>query len=465
MKTRMLRFLPMLPYVAMMFALVGTLTANIPGIRLRESGGCLVATQQQQVGGVSVDARGMLSNAKVDDTQRMREQLNRALAGIQDDRADLAPATELRKVSLRALQAALRARLESNQPIPVEMECLAGLQNIRYVFVYPERNDVVLAGFGEGFKVDDRGFVIGATTGRPVLLLDDLMVALRAAQQSNGAPFTCSIDPTKEGIERLQAFVKTLTTAGNDREALESAIENTLGSQTITVTGVPATSHLARVLVAADYRMKRIAMAFDKSPVAGLPSYMSMLSGGGRGLNNMMPRWWMTTNYEPLVHDEQKLAWELSGPGVKTMSEEDHLKADGSLQRGAQRGGLSQRWADMMSAKYGELAVKDPIFGQLRGVMDLSIVAALITAERLDKRAGLDLKTLLNDAPVVQYFTPSHVPTIAKSMSKGTSVVLSASGGVEIQPFAVVQNQTTSVEISPLREKAAPAANDRWWWN
>ncbi len=463
MKLRMLRFLPILPYVAALFVVMGTLMANIPGLRLRESGGCVAAVQA--IGGVAVDARGMLANAKIDESQRLRQELSRTLAGMQDARAELTPATEIRKVSLRALQAALRAKIEANQPIPVEMECLAGLQNIRYVFVYPELNDVVLAGFGEGFKVNDQGYVVGVTTGRPVLLLDDLLVALRAARQSNGAPFTCSIDPTREGIERLQSFVKTLTTAGNDRQALESAIENTLGSQTITVSGVPATSHLAHVLVAADYRMKRIAMAFDKSPVAGLPSYMSMLSGGGRGLSNMMPRWWMTTSYNPLVRDEQKLAWELSGAGVKTMSEEDHLKSDGSVQRGAQRGGLSQRWADMMSAKYGELAVKDPIFGQLRGVMDLSVVAALITSEGLDKRAGLDLQTLLSDAPVTQFFAPSQVPTIAKSISKGTSVVLSASGGVEIQPFAVVQNQTTSVEISPIREKATPAKNDRWWWN
>ena len=46
------------------------------------------------------------------------------------------------------------------------------------------------------------------------------------------------------------------------------------------VNGVPADSHFARVLVAADYRMKRLAMNFDPSPVNGLPSYLHMIKPG-----------------------------------------------------------------------------------------------------------------------------------------------------------------------------------------
>lgn len=420
---------------------------------------------QQPVGGVMVNADGVLANARVDESQRLREAMLQSLASLAAQNADLKQPTELRKVSLKALQVALRANLEANKPIPDEMRFLAGLQNIRYIFAYPERNDVVLAGFGEGWKLDERGFVIGATTGRPVLMLDDLLIALRAMQQPRGTPISCSIDPTREGLERLQSFVKTLTTAGNNREALEGAIEDKLGPQRISVNGIPATSHLARVLVAADYRMKRIAMALDRSPVPGLPSYMSMLSGGGRGLNNMLPRWWITTDYAPLLHDQDKLAWELSGPGVKTMSEEDRLQADGSVQRGAVRGGLTQKWADLMTAKYGELAIKDPIFGQLRGVMDLTIVAALITRESLDKRTGLDLTTLTIQAPVEQYYAPIQTPSVAQSMNKGSSVVISASGGVDIQPLAVVSRQEMSEKLVPAREQAVPAQADRWWWN
>ena len=63
-------------------------------------------------------------------------------------------------------------------------------------------------------------------------------------------------------------------------------MEQALGPQTITVTGVPATSHFARVMVAADYRMKRLSMNMEPAPIAGLPSYLEMMSGGSRAIAN-----------------------------------------------------------------------------------------------------------------------------------------------------------------------------------
>ena len=40
----------------------------------------------------------------------------------------------------------------------------------------------MLVGPGEGWKVDGTGNVVGVTTGLPVMLLDDLLVALRSAK-------------------------------------------------------------------------------------------------------------------------------------------------------------------------------------------------------------------------------------------------------------------------------------------
>ena len=85
---------------------------------------------------------------------------------------------------------------KNNKPIPDAVKYLAGLQRIRYVFVYPEQKDIVLVGPGEGWKVDAKGNVVGVTTGRPVMLLDDLLVALRTAQAAAQGGITCSIDPT-----------------------------------------------------------------------------------------------------------------------------------------------------------------------------------------------------------------------------------------------------------------------------
>ena len=67
--------------------------------------------------------------------------------------------SELRKISLNRLEAAVRARLESGQKITDEMRNLVGLTRIQYVFFYPETNDIVIAGPAEGWAEDLAGRV------------------------------------------------------------------------------------------------------------------------------------------------------------------------------------------------------------------------------------------------------------------------------------------------------------------
>ena len=151
-----------------------------------------------------------------------------------------------------------------------------GLQRVKYVLVYPEQQDIVLAGPAEGWRVDSLGSVVGATSGRPVLTLDDLMVALRVAESSNRSGISCSIDPTPEGLQRMQQL-RRHSVQQQGPQVAGRQMEEAVGPQTITVTGVPATSHFARVIVAADFRMKRLAMDFEPAPVDGMPSFLDMV--------------------------------------------------------------------------------------------------------------------------------------------------------------------------------------------
>ena len=185
------------------------------------------------------------------------------------------------------------------------MKYLAGLQQIDYVLVYPEQHDIVLAGPGEGWKVDAWGDLVGATTGRPVMLLDDLLVALRTAPQS--AAIRNHLLHRSDG-RRAHPAPPVRQQAAHHRpnpQATADSIGQTLGPQRITVTGVPTSSHFARVLVAADYRMKRIAMNFEPSPVRGLPSFLQMMQSTRRGMNNMLPRWWLEPDFQPLLRDRR----------------------------------------------------------------------------------------------------------------------------------------------------------------
>jgi len=423
-----------------------------------------VFERSRSVGGISIDTDGTLDNATLDDMGRLNKL---RLEDIDQIPAELAGATRLRKISLRGLERAIQDCKANGQPLPDEIKYLAGLQQIRYVFVYPERGDIVLVGPGEGWKVDGKGNVVGATTGRAVMLLDDLLVALRTAQQAARGGISCSIDPTPEGLARLRRHVASLRKMGNP-QTTAAGIEQALGPQKISVHGVPGTSHFARVLVAADYRMKRLAMKFDQSPLRGLPSFLDMIPASGRGMNNMLPRWWLEPNYEPIVASPDGLAWELRDGSVKCMTEADFVAASGQKQVGAAKANpMAKRWADNMTENYDELAAAQPIFAQLRNCMEMAIVAALIAKERLPERAGYSMPALLDPAEVAVDAMPAprQVDSKVSMVRKRGGWVISASGGVMLNSWQVADQTTQDTAPAEVRAQSAAQQPTNWWWN
>jgi len=417
---------------------------------------------QQEVAGVAVDAGGVLRNVERDKLGALRRARQEALLPVAGELGEMA---SLRKISLRRLEAAIEKQLAGGGALPDEMKYLAGLQRIRYVFVYPEQHDIVLAGPGEGWTANAQGEVVGNTTGAPVMLLDDLLVALRSAEAARQSGISCSIDPTPDGLERLRTLVKGMKTMG-DRQKTVDSIEQTLGLQTISVTGISAESHFAQVIVAADYKMKRLAMNFDEAPVRNMPSYMDMISAGSRGMQNMMPRWWLAPDYDSLLADENGLAWEIRRASVKAMAEEDLLVANGQREHTGKAGAMARKWAQSMSTHYEELAKADAAFGQLRNCIDLAVVSALIAKERLTDKAGYSMPLLTDDARLtsMRFNAPRQVPSQASVLRKGRNWLISASGGVQIEPWSIVDKREAA-SLAPARAQAAAANGARWWWN
>jgi hypothetical protein len=424
---------------------------------------------QQPVGGVAIRPDGLVENAAADalgGLHKLRERL------VGEVPADLRGRVPLRKISLRRLDTALAAAIKADKPLPAELCLLGGLQQIRYIFVYPEQKDIVLVGPAEEWRVDTRGNIVGKTAGRPPMNLDDLVVALRAAAgagapaQRVGGEIACSIDPTDKGRAQLKTYAKTLHKMG-DPNAIEQGIEEALGKQQVSVSGVPGSSHFAAVLVAADYRMKRLAMAFDRSPVKGLPSFMEMYSGGATGMSNMMPRWWLEPKYDGLLRDKDGLAWEFQGAGVKCMTEEDFQAADGSREHTGRANPVARRWADNMTRHYDELAHAEPVFGELQNCIDLAVAAALIVRENLPHKAGCSLSTLLDGSLLkpVELPVPSQVDSRVSMLRKGSRWVISASGGVTIRSSEIVARARPGAAVDAARDKLAPASHSGWYSN
>jgi hypothetical protein len=186
--------------------------------------------------------------------------------------------------------------------------------------------------------------------------------------------------------------------------------------------------------------------------------------GHGRGLQNLMPRWWLAPNYEPLRRDKDSLAWEIRGQGVKCMSEQDMMTTSGGReQRTGKSDPIAQKWADNFTAKFEELAREDSTFGQLRNVMDLAVVSALLSKEGLSQMAGLEIPQLLGGQQLEQYPAPRHVASQASLLRKGSGWVISVSGGVQIFPWQVADHTEVAADIATARPLAS-ATSANWWW-
>jgi hypothetical protein len=256
-----------------------------------------------------------------------------------------------------------------------------------------------------------------------------------------------------------------LKTIGNPQQTAQG-IEEQLGSQKVTVNGMPETSHFAAVMVAADYRMKRISMGIEASPVSNLSSFVTLMKASGQGMRNMLPRWWLAPNYEPLLRDADGLTWQLRGGSVKTMAEEDLVDASGNRQHTGKADVVSQRWADSMTARYEALAMVEPVFGQLRNCMDLAIVAGLIAKEGLIGKAQASLPMLVESTGLetIQVAAPRQIPSKAIVVNKGRKWIIAA-GGVQINPWVIIEKSQTEASLRDARAKGTLAEGSSWWSN
>ena len=177
-------------------------------------------------------------------------------------------------------------------------------------------------------------------------------------------------------------------------------------------------------------------------------------------------------DYDPLLTDADGLSWQIRGRGVKAMTEDAFFAANG--QRIVQAGKTSpaaQKWADIMTEKYDQLSQRATIFGDLRNCMDLAVISALICKENLARKADLDLTSLLSDAqlPLEQYPIPKQTDSKCSFVKKSGSWVISVSGGVQMDPWAIVEQKERTEILDSLHSKAAPAkdsvTSDRWWSN
>ena len=425
--------------------------------------------------GVWVDPSGLMKKfaAETDRSLAMTRRQAAAVLATGNPRKSSA----LRKISLTRLERQVQLLHALGRQPDESMLNLAGLQRIKYVFSYPETGDIVLAGPAGNWRHDVEGRVVDAKEGRPVVQLDDLVVVLRNALGKD-PQFGCSIVPTKAGLAAAQAVndkwsANSLRPGQRDKWLKE--LRDGLGEQDIEYYGIDPRTRAARVIVEADYRMKLVGMGIEEGTL-GVTSYLDSIEvARGQAPPPMsVLRWWFTLNYQALKATPGRDGFEIRGPGVQVLSENEFLTQQGDRVHTGKSDELNSKFAQSFTNHFETLAAKYPVYADMRNIFDLALVAALVKSHDLPGQADWHLTHFGpgGDYAVELGVAPARVDSVINHrVIHGKHVVAGVSGGVRVDPLRLASRDAVqtaeSGEMAEYRQNSAPTELPRhaWWWD
>jgi hypothetical protein len=423
-------------------------------------------------GGVRIDAGVIQRDRTLDYGRVSAQQLAAAKASYSHLSKEVQTPSLIRYISLNRLEKTI---IDGKGVITDEMRYLAGLQRIVYVFYFSESKDIVIAGPAEGWHPGYEGAMMGVSSHRPVCELQDLVVALRAfAPGTDGTDVVgCSIDPTEEGNARMQQFIKTFGQYDGPgrREQFVDGLRQSLGRQTVRIDGIPASTHAAVIMVAADYRMKLIGLGLDKAPNGvRIDTFAAHAEPSG---GNALYRWFFVPDYQSVIVTEDRTGMELAGDGVKLVAEDEVVTAAG--ERIVQKGKVdkaSKIFSLSFTVAYPRLAQKSLVFAQLRNLVDMFICAAHIQKEDFYQKAGWSMEFFGNEEKyaVKTYNAPSQVEPVVGQVVRRGRFMAPIGGGVEIEPRVALAKEHVKTESNQQITNARNNVKielrpNQWWWD
>jgi hypothetical protein len=390
------------------------------------------------VPGVMIDTDGFVHSRETDDKDALaaaRQQRPKPGSPSADQKETLA------YVSLPTLFADAKARLDAGKELPDEVRFVGGITQLRYVFVYPEEKDIIIAGPAEQWVLNGQT-AIGTRTGRPVLQFDDLVVALRAAHANDGQWFGCGIYPDVKSLEKAHDIATRM--AGRPRKERKAALEAALGPQEVRVFGTAADTRLATICVAADYELKRLALGMDSLPSVPMGNAVD----NSRSAAN---KFWFKAAYDPLLVSRDGNSYEIRGQRLAIESGMFDFDPRGATEK-------AKAFADKFTKQMPAVARAVPLVAELGNIADLSLLSHLIRRDRLAEKAGWGGLAWALDAgacPVAKVPTPRTAQTLV-NFTNGSMVA----GGVSmaIGPFVSEKSRETDEKQSldtPRKESDA----------
>ncbi|MFW6172068.1 MAG: DUF1598 domain-containing protein [Planctomycetota bacterium] len=428
--------------------------------------------------GVSVDTSGIMTELlPTPDTESLGQVRQRSAAD--SGNRDVHSQSKLRKVSLVRLERQLQ-RLKAMGKAPDEaMRGLAGVYRVKYLFVLPQRSDIVLAGPAGDWRTDAKDRRVNVETGSPVLQLDDFVTVLRNAYEQHGR-MGCAIQPRRENLAAAKEFLdgwngKSLRPG--QRKAWLEELRERLGKQDVKVWGIDADTHTARTLLQADYHMKLIGMGL-KEGTLGVVSYLDDLkqSAGDRNVPMTVLRWWFTLNYKSVRISEDRQAFQWDGPGVKVLSENEMLTKQGKRIHTGESDIHGIKFARSFTTRFEILADKYPVYAELRNIFDLALICGILRAEDLPAQVGWKMTHFSNQdaCHVPLQSTPREIDSVINMVNVNQRrFLVGVSGGVSVDTNNLLSVHAVKVDSQRLMDaavdQAVPHQNDlppnAWWWD
>ena len=232
----------------------------------------------------------------------------------------------------------------------------------------------------------------------------------------------------------------------------------------VKVFGVSAKTNFARVMIEADYRMKRIAIGVEPPP-ARMTTFAAALTTARHGA---LERWWLTPDYQGIVASPDRLAMKLTGQGVRLQTELKDVLSDGSivdLRRTPTR--ATRAYASSFTNQYQQIARASPVYAQLRQLTDLLIVAAFMKEHEWYKQAGWFAKSFAKEAfvPTETLNNPVSAAVVVNAFWKGHRMFTPAGGGVSIHAEEALSYLRQDDSLNAVRGNNRPGKQNTWWWD
>lgn len=300
-----------------------------------------------------------------------------------------------RAVSLRVLESVVKSGGSR------DAQNLCGITRMSGYITDKKTHDIILFG-----QVDP---------AYPALHLDDFVVALRSVNMAYArksghtyyiTPPGCSIDPNPKVLRRLREIGNDMTNA-TSREEQKQQLENwkavAASLQNVRVMGVPFDTRFAKVMVDADYYMKRLVNGSVNLSIPGFDSLMGMnmslcrqaiKTGKSDPPASSMSRFWFYPGQTAFEEEDGVVT--LVNCQVKLLTEEEFLTESGTISGAGRPNPMAKVFAESFTAHYNQIAAAKPIYKELQGLFRFVALAKLMRGGNESAVTGANLGYLRN---------------------------------------------------------------------